>query len=75
LSGRELGDAALKPTGLALGLMTAASLLLAGIMFYSAYCKWFDRPIPWFIGPTGAIAALVLVAAGKTIRLPGPGRD
>ncbi len=56
---------------LTLGAMTAASLLLAGIMFYSAYCKWFDQPIPWFVGPVGAVAALVLVVVGRTIRLPG----
>jgi hypothetical protein len=61
----------LKATYLTLGAMAVASLLLAGVMFYSAYCKFTEHPIPWFVGPLGGIAALILVLVGRTIRVPG----
>lgn len=61
----------MRATYLTLGAMTAASLLLAGVMFYSAYCKWTDHPIPWFVGPVAGLAALVLVVVGRSIRVPG----
>jgi hypothetical protein len=51
--------------------MVVASLSLAAVMFYSAYCKWTGHPIPWAISLIGGAAALVLVLVGRTIRLPG----
>lgn len=61
----------MKATYLTLAAMMVASLLLAGVMFYSAYCKFMDHPIPWLVGPLGAAAAFVLVLVGRTIRTPG----
>ncbi len=61
----------MRATYLTLGALTVASLLLAGVMFYSAYCHWTGQSIPWLVGPIGGAAALVLVMVGRTIRLPG----
>ena len=65
------GGLRLKATYFTLGAVTFASLLLAGVMFYSAYCHFAGHSIPWFVGPLGGVAALVLVLAGRIIRLPG----
>ena len=61
----------MKATYLSLCTMAVASLWLAGGLFYSAYCRFTHHPIPWLVGPIGAVAALVLVLVGRTIHAPG----
>jgi hypothetical protein len=61
----------MKATYLSILLMLALSLILAGVMGYSAYCHITSKPIAWYVGAIGGVTALLLVAVGRMFRIPG----